>query len=128
MPSSEDFADYPKGKLAQGAGDLIDVTNWSWNGEDGEKIVHTIRQHGAGSVSGGQSGKLDFEAVVSNKGFERDWAKKWRKREVTQFRLKLPGMVINFTGRLSTPSITAQFDDATKFKCSVIGVQDFNNS
>lgn len=121
MPTVDDFNDYPKGTVAQGAGDCIDVFDWGFDGEDGEKIVATLRQNPAGSTFGTKSGKLNITSAISHAGFERDWFGKWEKREVVELRLKLPGITITITGRLTTPSLTGSIDDFVKFKITCLG-------
>lgn len=125
MPTVDDFADYPKGTVSQGAGDCVDVTDWAFDGEDGEKIVSTLRQNPAGSTFGTRSGKLTFTSAISHAGFERDWFGKWMKREVVEIRLKLPGLTISITGRLSGPGATGSVDDFIKCKFMVIGKPSF---
>lgn len=126
MATVDDFADYPKGSVAIGPGDLIDVYSWTFDGEDGEKIVATLRQNPAGSTFGTRSGTLGFESAISHAGFERDFMGKWLKREVIEVRLKLPGITITVTGRFTKPNITGSVDDFVKFKISVIGKPTFS--
>lgn len=125
MPTLDDFADYPKGRVSLGPGDLIDMFGWSFDGEDGEKIVATIRQNPAGSTFGTRSGKLAIESAVSHAGFERDWLGKWLSREVVELRLKLPGITIVVTGRLTQPRATGNVDDFIKFTITCIGKPSF---
>jgi hypothetical protein len=126
MPTVDDFADYPKGTVSQGPGDCIDVFDWTFDGEDGEKIVATLRQNPAGSTFGTRSGTLAFSSAISHAGFERDWMGKWQKREVLELRLKLPGITITVTGRLTKPSISGSVDDFVKFKISCLGKPSFS--
>ena len=125
MPGPDDFSDFPKGSVSQGPGDLIDCFGWGFNGEDGEKIVATLRQNPAGSTFGTRSGTLDIESAISHAGFERDWFGKWMSREVVELRLKMPGITITVTGRLTKPSVSANVDDFIKFKISCIGRPSF---
>jgi hypothetical protein len=115
MPTVDDFPDYPKGTVSQGPGDCIDVFDWGFDGEDGEKIVATLRQNPAGSTFGTKSGKLNFSSAISHAGFERDWFTKYDKRENIEFRLKVPGMTFIIVGRLTTPSLGSNVDDVIKF-------------
>jgi len=125
MADVNDFSDFPKGHVALGAGDLIDVFDWGFEGGDGEKIVATIRANPAGSTFGTRSGKLNISAAISHAGFERDWFGKWTKREVVEIRLKLPGLTITVTGRLTQPRVTGNVDDFVKFMVAVIGRPTF---
>ena len=47
---SKEFFDFPKGRLAMGAGDLIDVFDITQENEDGEETVSTLRNNPAGST------------------------------------------------------------------------------
>lgn len=123
---SADFADYPKGRVALGAGDLIDCYDINITGEDGEKIVATLRQNPAGSTHGTKSGTVAFKSAISQFGFERDWMGKWRKREVVELRFKVPGLVFTVKGRLTKPSIMSNVDNFIDFSISIIGRLDFN--
>jgi hypothetical protein len=121
MATVDDFADYPKGQISMGAGDLIDITDITLNFEDGEKPVATLRQNPAGSTFGTRSVKLQANAAISHAGFERDYFTKYDKRENIEFRVKVPGMTLSIIGRLTTPSLSSNVDDVIKFGFSVIG-------
>lgn len=126
MADVNDFADYPKGRVALGAGDLIDVFDWGFEGEDGETIVATIRQNPGGSTFGKRSGKMNLQCAISHAGFERDWLGKWQKREVVEIRLKIPGITITVVGRLTQPRITGNVDNFITFTIAVIGKPSFS--
>lgn len=126
MADENDFPDYPKGRCALGPGDLIDVFDWSFEGEDGETIVATIRANPSGSTFGKRSGKLTIQSAIGHAGFERDWFGKWQKREVVELRLKVPGITITVTGRLTQPRVTGNVDNFINFTVSVIGKPTFS--
>jgi hypothetical protein len=126
MPTADDFLDYPKGTVAIGSGDLLDLFDWGFEGDDGEKIVATLRQNPAGSTFGTRSGKLNLSSAVSHLGFERDWLGTWQKRTVIEARLKLPGIVVSVTGRITQPRITGNIDDYIKFVAGVLGRPTFS--
>jgi hypothetical protein len=119
--ADDDFGDYPKARGSLGAGDLIDVTNYTLTFEDGEKIVATIRQNPAGTTFGTRSGTADIESAISTAGFERDYLGKYFRREKVEFRLKLPGITFVCVGRFTKPNITSSVDDFIKFKISILG-------
>jgi hypothetical protein len=121
MADVNDFADYPKGRMAMGSGDLIDVTDITVTWEDGEKSVSTLRQNPAGSTGGARSCKVTFNSAVSHAGFERDYFGKYDKREVLEFRFKVPGKTFVVTGRLTSPELGTSVDDFTKSKWMVVG-------
>jgi hypothetical protein len=116
-----EFLDYPKGRLALGAGDLIDVYDISGTVEDGEQSVSTLRQNPAGSTGGKRVAKLTFKSAISEEGFERDYWKKYQKREVVQGRFKVPGKVFTVTGRLTSPSLTSNVDSAVDNSWTLVG-------
>lgn len=121
MADSNDFLDYPKGVVAMGSGDLLDAADITIAFEDGEKVMATLRMNPAGSTHGMRSATTTFKSLISKEGFERDYMTKYRKREVVQIRLKVPGMVFTATGRLSKPQIVANVDNAIEFTVTVMG-------
>jgi hypothetical protein len=121
MADENDFAEYPKGQVAMGPGDLIDCTNCTLTLEDGEKIVATLRQNPAGSTHGTRSAKLECQEAISHAGFERAWFDKYDKREVQEFRFKFPGKTFVITGRLTSLKLESNVDDFSKFSFAVLG-------
>lgn len=121
MADSKDFLDYPKARVAFGSGDLIDVIDYNLAYEDGEKVVSTLRQNPGGSTHGSRSCRLDLTLAQSEAGYERDFWGKYKKREVVQLRLKVPGKVHTITGRFTQPKVAGNVDDFIKFNISVIG-------
>ena len=121
MGDSSDFLDYPKGVFAMGSGDLLDVADVNISFEDGEKVIATLRMNPAGSTHGMRSSTTTFKSVISKEGFERDYLTKYRKREVVQGRLKVPGLVFTSVGRLSKLQITANVDNAIEFTATIVG-------
>ena len=121
MAGSKEFLDFPKGRYALGAGDLIDVFDTNVAYEDGEKTVSTLRNNPAGSTHGPRSVTHTFKTAVSEEGFERDYMGKYRKREVVQGRLKVSGTTFTITGRFTKPSIVSNIDNFVEFTISIIG-------
>lgn len=121
MADSKDFLDYPKGRYSLGPGDLIDVFDVNVAYEDGEKAVSTLRNNPAGSTHGARSCRHTFKSAISEESFERDWMGKYRKREVVQGRLKVPGKTFTITGRLTQPQVVSNIDNFIEFTVSVIG-------
>lgn len=119
---ADDFLDYPKGRIALGAGDLQDVSDWTLTYSDGEKHVNTLRKSGAGSTSGPRNCSLSITSKMSESGFERDWMGNYRRRRPQMFRLKLPGGdVISIKGRISNPSIVSNVDGEVTFTATIVG-------
>lgn len=118
---ADDFLDYPKGRIAVGAGDLHDAVDINLAYTDGEKVVHTLRNHAAGSTSGGRSVTLTYKSALSEKGYERNYMKHYYKRQVLQFRVKVPGKTHTVLGRLSEPNIVSNVDGNIEFTVKVVG-------
>lgn len=118
---SDDFSDYPKGRIAQGSGDLFDVSDFTITYSDGEKHVNTLRRSGAGSTSGPRNCTLSFNSSISEAGFERNYMDAYRRRRVLQYRLKLATETFVIVGRLSNPTITSNTDGQITFSVQVIG-------
>jgi hypothetical protein len=121
MADDDDFLDYPKGSLAVGPGDLIDVYDINAAFTDGEKIVATLRANPAGSTGGVRSCKVSFKSSLSSAGFERDFMGYWERRKKVNLRFKLPGKVITLVGRYTEPAITSNIDNFIDFSISCIG-------
>jgi len=119
--SNEEFADYPKGRISMGAGDLVDVFDIGHKYEVGEELVHTIRKNPAGSTGGKRKSEITFKAAIPAEGFERDYHGKAVKREKFQLRLKLPGKTITQVGRLSIVESHTSVDGFIEFTATHIG-------
>ncbi len=118
---SNELPKFPKARLSQGAGDLIDVFDVSLGCEDGRKLVSTLRANPAGWTPGARVDTVTFKMGISAAGFERDWWKKWEKGEEVQTRLKVPGKTFTTVGPLTKPQITSNVDNWIEFQISHIG-------
>jgi len=112
---------YPRGSVALGSGDLMDVTNVKISIADGSKQVHTIRQKGAGTTQGVEETSITFDAVIGEDGEEADWLALVKKHLVKQLRLKIPGRTITANGKFSTVDYELPIDDAIKLSVTFIG-------
>jgi hypothetical protein len=115
---------YPRGQIALGSGDLIDVTNVKLDLSNGAKQVHTIRQKGAGVTTGIEESTVSFDAVISDQGEERDYFVLLKKGRIRQLRLKVPGRTITINGTVSTLGLELPLDDAIKESITFIGKMD----
>ncbi len=68
---------YPRGRIALGNGELIDVTNVKVTHTNNAKQVHTIRQKGAGITLGVEETTVSYDSVVGADGQERDYFNLW---------------------------------------------------
>ena len=112
---------YPRGSIAMGNGDLIQVTNVKIDHTNNAKQVHTIRQKGAGITLGVEETTISFDAVVSEDGPERDYLKMLKKGEIKQVRIKIPGETISVNGTVSQLSKELPLDSEIKFSITFIG-------
>lgn len=112
---------YPRGQIALGSGDLIDVTNIKVDHSNGAKQVHTIRQKGAGIALGLEECAVSYDAVVSEEGQERDYFSLVKKGTIVQLRIKIPGETMTINGSYSTRNFELPIDDAIKLALSFVG-------
>jgi hypothetical protein len=119
MPEEQKI--YPRGQIALGSGDLIDVTNVKHDITNNAKQVHTIRQKGAGITLGTEESTVSFDIVVSEDGLERDWYNLLKKGEISQVRLKIPGETITVNGAVKDIGTELPLDDAIKVSVTFIG-------
>lgn len=120
---SKEYEDYPKGHIAVEGGELQDAYDLNLVFEDGETDVHTFGGGGEakGSTSGKKKGTLTFKSAISEAGFERDYFGRYKKRKVTNVRVKVPGKSISITGRYRSPSITSNVDGFIDFSIVIAG-------
>src|SRR5574341_163494 len=118
---ADDMKLYPRGAIAMGNGDLIDVTNVKVDKSNGLKLQHTLRQKGAGLSMGVEETMVSFDALVSEDGPERDYLKMLKKGTIKQLRVKLPCETLTINGTVSKRSVEIPLDDAVKYTIEFIG-------
>jgi hypothetical protein len=112
---------YPRGQIALGNGDLIDVISVKVSQTNNAKQVHTIRQKGAGITLGTEETTVSYEAVVSEDGQERDYFALVKKGTIVQLRIKVPGETITVQGAYQSRDFDLPLDDAIKLSLNFIG-------
>jgi len=112
---------YPKGWIAMGNGDLIDVTNVKVDQTNGAKQVHTLRRTGSGITFGNEETSVSFDAVVSEEGPERDYLKMIKKKLIKQLRIKIPGETMTINGAASARSMELPLDAEIKYSITFVG-------
>jgi hypothetical protein len=114
---------YPQGAIAQGNGDLIQVTNCKFSYSNGAKQKHTLRRRGAGIVFGNDECTVTFDSEITEDGPERNYWKDAMERRIRQIRFKVPGgvTVLTVDGAYSQVETDQPLDDATKVSCTFIG-------
>jgi hypothetical protein len=112
---------YPRGRIALGNGDLIDVTNVKVNTTNNSKQVHTIAQPGAGITKGVEETTVSYESVVSENGQERDYFQLIKTGKITQLRIKVPGETITVEGAYKSRDLELPLDDSIKLSMEFVG-------
>jgi len=113
---------YPQSYLAQGNGDLAQVTNFRISLKNGAKVISTLRRRGNGISFGTEEATVTFDFAIDEDGMERDYVRAIQRREIKQLRGKLPGgqtLVIN--GAYSQVDLDGPLDDATKGSATFVG-------
>lgn len=122
MPQSQEFLNYPKARIALGAGDLVQVTNFTLDTKNGAKLKHTLRKKGAGATTGVEEGSLKFDMDVDEGGIERDYFGMLQSGAKQKVRCALPGGQTRlFVGRVASETIDQPLDDACKVSIEMIG-------
>ena len=119
------MADYPRGRLAMGNGDLVDVTDVDFKFANGAKLVHTLRQKAAGVVMGNEEFTCSFNSAISVDGPERDYFDAARRGLQKQLRLKLPGgLTLSAKGKFTEVGGKLPLDSEVTISVSFIGKLD----
>ena len=71
MATNSDTADYPRGQVGLGSGDLQQCTDASFTFENGAKVVSTLRGR-SGVTTGVRKAAVSFSTIVDATGPERD--------------------------------------------------------
>lgn len=119
--AGEEQLQYPRGQIAMGNGDLLQVTNVKIDHVNGAKQQHTLRRMGAGISMGVEETTVSFDAIVDEEGSERDYLKLLKKGTIKQLRMKVPGETITVNGVASALSRELPIDDAIKYSITFIG-------
>lgn len=121
---ADDQKFYPKGQIAMGSGDLIDVTNVRHEITNNGKQIHTLRQSGAGMFRGNEETTVSFDATVSEDGPERDYLKMVKKGQIKQLRIKIPGETLTVNGMATKRSLEFSTDNEIKFSIEFKGATE----
>jgi hypothetical protein len=119
--SAEPQKKFPRGWIAMGNGDLIQVINVKIDHTNNAKQVHTIRRNGAGIALGVEETSISFDAVVDEDGSERDYLKMLKQGQIKQIRVKVPGETLTVTGTVSALSKELPLDSEIKYSITFIG-------
>jgi hypothetical protein len=112
---------FPQSYIAEGAGDLMQVTNWSLDYSNAGKVVHTQRRPGAGVVKGKAVGQITFNFAIDEGGMERDYIARVRDGTLHEIRHKCPGgLTLNSQGMYTNFKLDAPLEDATTGSCTFV--------
>jgi hypothetical protein len=112
---------YPRGRIALGSGDLIDVTNVKVMHTNNAKQVHTMNRSGTGTVKGNEETTISYDCVVSETGQERDYFALVKTGKIVQLRIKLPLETITVEGSYKSRSFDLPLDDSIKLSLEFVG-------
>jgi len=112
---------FPRGAVAMGNGDLIDVTNIKFTLTNSAKLVHTIRQRNAGFTLGNEEANVTLDVVVGEDGLERDWIKLVKRGTVKQLRIKVPGSTFTLNGVFTNTDFELPTDGEITLSLGFIG-------
>lgn len=121
---SDSFKSYPRGAIAMGGGDLMQVTNVKIDTGNGGKIKHTLRKRGAGAVLGNEETTVSFDFEVDEDGQEREYLKMVKKGQIKQLRIKIPGETITVNGIFTKRTLDLPLDDAIKGTMEFLGTTE----
>lgn len=113
---------FPKAFLAQGNGDLVQVSDFNLKTGNGGKQKHTLRRPGAGVTKGVDESTITFNFLVGENGFERDYIRDIQQGKIVNLRAKVPGgAVLSYTGIYTEITLDAPLDDAVKGSVTFVG-------
>lgn len=112
---------YPRGQIALGSGDLIDVTNVKVSHTNNGKQVHTIRRRSAGVTLGNEECTVSYDCAISEEGQERDYFTLVKKGIISQLRIKIPGETMTVEGIYTTRDFELPLDSEIKLSLNFIG-------
>lgn len=118
---SDAFPNYPRGGIAMGNGDLVQVTNVKGKYTNGAKLKHSIKKTPSGYTLGHREVSGTFETEVPEGGMERDWWDLVRNGTVKQVRIKFPGTTKALDIVCSDLDFELPSDDAIKKTIGFIG-------
>lgn len=121
---SDTFNKYPRGSIAMGNGDLMQVINAKVSVKNGAKLKHTLRKKGAGATLGNEETTVTFDFEIPETGPEKDYIDLVQQGTVKQIRLKVPGKTYTVNGVFSSCDTELPLDDAIKGSVEFIGKMD----
>lgn len=99
--ADDELPKYEKGKVALGAGNLQQASDITITRTKTKDVKGTLAKESAGIFTGSGSAELTMKVMPTEDGVERDYDRAYENDEKVQFRLKLSGRTIVFTGEIS---------------------------
>src|SRR5262245_9886498 len=118
---ADDFKIYPRGSIAFGNGDLVQVTNVKVETTNNARLKHTLRKKGAGVTLGVEETTISFDMEINEDGPEKNYLKSIKTGEIKQLRVKIPEETITCNGVFTKRSLELPLDDAIKATIDFIG-------
>jgi len=113
---------YPQAFLAQGNGDLMQVTDFTVTVSNKGKQQHTLRRPQAGVVKGKPETKVSFNFAIDEDGIERPYIEDVLDGTIRQLRVKLPGgKTITIDGMYTDCTLNGPLEDATNGSAAFVG-------
>lgn len=112
---------HPRGAIAVGAGELQSATLGRFTKTNNGKLKHTLRRSPSGAVKGNTECSGTIEVDISEDGLDLDWFEKLENFERVAFRFKLPTLLKQIDGFLTSIDAELPLDDACKLTVNFIG-------
>lgn len=112
---------YPRGAIAFGSSDLVEVTNVKVTTTNNAKQLHTLRQKGAGTTLGVEETTVTYDAIIGEFGEEADYVGLVKAHTIKEIRIKIPGRTITVQGQFKMTDYELPLDDAIKQSIEFIG-------
>lgn len=116
-----DHLDYPRGRIAMDSGDLMDVSDVTYDRTNNATTVHTLRRGQAGTTLGKEETTVSFNVMVSANGLERDYLSMVKTGTVKQVRLKVIDATITVEGRYKDVGFDLPIDAPINQRLTFIG-------
>lgn len=116
-----EFAPYPPGQLAIGAGELEHVATAKLDAANNAKLMHTLKSSPSGWTKGNNDLSGSFDGFVPSTGEELKLIKLVAQGKKQTFRFKIPGEVFVIVGVLTSVNYTMAAGESTNYSANFIG-------
>jgi len=119
--STSEIKFFPRAQISMGAGDLVQVTSFSYSYTNNAKLKHSLKRSPSGKTLGNKEVSGKFHMEIDEDGPERDVHARIDTGEEVNLRFKLPSYTKNFVGLLSSVDVEGPLDDAVSFDVAFLG-------